>query len=128
MLVITSLFVGNSALAADASCDAQASDRKLAGAAKTNFVGKCNLTAASAVTSCEGQATTKKLAGAAKTGFIRKCYEGSQVPVPKGIYCESVANEKRLKASAKTSFIKQCIKGGVVEKKASKRPSSPSAK
>jgi membrane protease subunit (stomatin/prohibitin family) len=120
MLAITSLFVGNSSLAADASCEAQASDRKLAGAAKTNFVSKCNLTATSAVTSCEGQATTKKLGGAAKTSFIRKCYEGSQVPVPKGVYCESVANEKRLKASAKTSFVKKCIKGGVADKKARK--------
>jgi hypothetical protein len=118
ILVVISLFVGNSTLAAEVTCDTQANEKKMTGAAKTNFVKKCNLTATSAVTSCEGQATSKKLTGASKTSFIRKCYEGSQVPVPKDIYCKSVADEKRLKDLSKTAFVKKCIKGGMVGKKA----------
>ena len=45
----------------------QATDKKLAGAAKTSFLTKCERTA------CEGQAADKKLAGAAKTSFVKKC-------------------------------------------------------
>jgi hypothetical protein len=63
-----------SALAADQSCDAQATEKKLAGAAKTSFIKKCEKDAtAAATTACEGQATDKKLAGAAKTSFVKKC-------------------------------------------------------
>ncbi len=62
------------ALAAGASCEAQATDKKLAGAAKTSFVKKCEKdAAASAKQACETQAADKKLAGAAKTSFVKKC-------------------------------------------------------
>ncbi len=54
------------ALAEDA-CATQAMDKKLAGAAKTSFMKKCE------TTTCEGQAADKKLAGAAKTSFVKKC-------------------------------------------------------
>ena len=52
---------------ADDACMTQATDKKLAGAAKTSFMTKCERTA------CEGQAADKKLAGAAKTSFVKKC-------------------------------------------------------
>jgi hypothetical protein len=55
---------------ADGSCMAQATDKKLAGAAKTSFLKKCD---ADAATSCDTQAADKKLAGAAKTSFTKKC-------------------------------------------------------
>jgi hypothetical protein len=54
------------AFAQDA-CATQATDKKLAGAAKTSFMTKCERTA------CEGQAADKKLAGAAKASFVKKC-------------------------------------------------------
>lgn len=60
-----------SASFADAqSCNVQAGDKKLAGAAKTSFLSKCEKDAASA---CDKQAADKKLAGAAKTSFTKKC-------------------------------------------------------
>ena len=49
------------------SCSTQATDKKLAGAAKTSFMKKC------VTDSCNGQAADKKLAGAAKTSFTTKC-------------------------------------------------------
>ena len=55
---------------ADESCKAQASDKKLAGAALTSFMKKCELDAASL---CDTQAADKKLSGAAKDSFTKKC-------------------------------------------------------
>jgi hypothetical protein len=52
---------------ADDACMTQATDKKLAGAAKTSFMTKCERT------SCEGQAKDKKLHGAAMTSFVKKC-------------------------------------------------------
>jgi hypothetical protein len=68
-------------------CDKQAADKKLAGAAKTNFVKKCSADAASAAPAaatttatvspaaagCEKAAGEKKLAGAAKSSYLKKC-------------------------------------------------------
>lgn len=60
------------------SCEAQAAE-KLAGAAKTSFIKKCerDMAAASspsdAQASCEKTAAEKKLAGAAKNSFVNKC-------------------------------------------------------
>ena len=59
-----------SASAADPSCTAQATEKKLAGAAKTSFMDKCER---DAKTRCEASAAEKKLAGAAKTSFTNKC-------------------------------------------------------
>ncbi len=60
-----------------ASCDAQATEKKLAGAAKNSFLKKCNAdakpAAAAASPECEKSAADKKLAGAAKTSHIKKC-------------------------------------------------------
>lgn len=64
----------STAFAAGASCDAQAAEKKLAGAAKTSFVTKCEKDAAADATkACDAQAAEKKLAGAAKTSFVTKC-------------------------------------------------------
>jgi hypothetical protein len=52
---------------ADDACMTQAADKKLAGAAKTSFMTKCERT------SCEGQAKDKNLHGAAMTSFVKKC-------------------------------------------------------
>ncbi len=52
---------------ADDACVTQATDKKLAGAAKTSFLTKCERTG------CESQADDKKLHGAAKTSFVKKC-------------------------------------------------------
>jgi len=52
---------------ADDACMTQATDKKLAGAAKTSFMTKCEKT------SCEGQAKDKNLHGAAMTSFVKKC-------------------------------------------------------
>ncbi|MFZ2018178.1 MAG: hypothetical protein WAU90_05825 [Methyloceanibacter sp.] len=55
---------------ADESCKAQAGDKKLAGAALTSFMTKCEKDAKAA---CDTQASDKKLAGAAKDSFTKKC-------------------------------------------------------
>jgi hypothetical protein len=52
------------------TCTASAAEKKLAGAAKTSFLKKCESDAAAA---CELAATEKKLAGAAKTANVKKC-------------------------------------------------------
>ena len=61
---------GSPAKADDQSCTAVATAKKLAGAAKTSFMKKCQTDAA---TTCDAQAADKKLAGAAKTSFSKKC-------------------------------------------------------
>jgi hypothetical protein len=53
-----------------ASCKAQAGEKKLAGAAQTSFMKKCETDATAA---CDKEAADKKLAGAAKTSFTKKC-------------------------------------------------------
>jgi hypothetical protein len=52
------------------SCKAQASDKKLAGAAFNSFMKKCQTDAEKA---CDAAAAEKKLNGAAKTSFTKKC-------------------------------------------------------
>ena len=52
------------------SCKAQATDKKLAGAAMTSFMRKCER---DAETACFTNAGEKKLSGAAKTSFTKKC-------------------------------------------------------
>ena len=53
-----------------ATCKEEAADKKLAGAALTSFMKKCEK---DAHTSCDTSAMDKKLAGAAKTSFTKKC-------------------------------------------------------
>ncbi len=64
--------------ASAATCEAQATEKKLAGAAKTSFLKKCEQDAGTATPSspqaaCEKTAADKKLAGAAKNSFVTKC-------------------------------------------------------
>lgn len=58
------------AQAADATCTAVAAEKKLAGAAKTSFMKKCE---SDATARCDAAATEKKLSGAARTSFTKKC-------------------------------------------------------
>jgi len=74
VVALSCVFFGNLAHAADSSCEAQAAEKKLAGAAKNSFMKKCQKDAAAAAkTACESQAAEKKLAGAAKNSFVKKC-------------------------------------------------------
>lgn len=64
------LAAGLGAARADDTCKSRATDKKLAGAAMTSFMTKCQKDAAA---TCDATAATKKLAGAAKTSFTKKC-------------------------------------------------------
>lgn len=70
LLVSSLLLAGLQAASADDSCKSKAADKKLAGAAMTSFMTKCQKDATSA---CDATAASKKLAGAAKTSFTKKC-------------------------------------------------------
>ena len=63
-IVLSTFTLGASA--ADASCTAQAGEKKLAEAAKNSFMKKCE---GDATAACEKAVDAKKLAGAAKTSF-----------------------------------------------------------
>jgi hypothetical protein len=69
-IVVAILITTMAASAASAPCTSDAADKKLAGAAKTSFLGKCQRDAQAA---CDASAADKKLAGAAKTSFTKKC-------------------------------------------------------
>lgn len=56
------------------SCAAEATTKKLAGAAKTSFMKKCE---ADSSTACDASASSKKLNGAAKTSYTKKCVSDS---------------------------------------------------
>jgi hypothetical protein len=74
LIAVTCLFAGSAYAqttpAAPASCKTQATEKKLAGAALTSFMKKCETDATAA---CDTSAADKKLAGAAKTSFTKKC-------------------------------------------------------
>jgi hypothetical protein len=53
-----------------AACKVEASNKKLAGAAMTSFMTKCQNDAKAA---CDKSAAEKKLNGAAKDSFTKKC-------------------------------------------------------
>jgi hypothetical protein len=79
VLALSVACLSTPAFAADpapGSCDAQATEKKLAGAAKTSFVKKCKtdaMAANPAAAACDKSAADKKLAGAAKTSHVKKC-------------------------------------------------------
>ena len=58
------------ALAAEATCKDQATEKKLEGAALTSFMTKCEKDATAA---CDADSKAKKLAGAALTTHMKKC-------------------------------------------------------
>ncbi len=69
LAVLISLLAAGTAAA---SCKSEASGKKLAGAALTSFMTKCETDAKA---SCDKSAKDKKLAGAAMTSFEKKCVE-----------------------------------------------------
>ena len=72
---VTLALLSTLAHAGNAACDAKAAEKKLAGAAKTSFLKKCekDAGASSASAACLNKAAEKKLAGAAKNSFVKKC-------------------------------------------------------
>jgi hypothetical protein len=69
-LALSATLLATTAYAQQTSCKAQATEKKLAGAALNSFMKKCQ---ADATASCNKQAEEKKLAGAAKNSFTKKC-------------------------------------------------------
>ncbi len=69
-LLIALVLAGSASFAHAQSCSVQAGDKKLAGAAKTSFMTRCE---EDATATCDKQAADKKLAGAAKASFTKKC-------------------------------------------------------
>jgi hypothetical protein len=69
-LLLSSFAVGAAMAADEPTCAAQATEKKLAGAARTSFMGACEKRATAA---CEATAAEKKYAGAVKTSFTTSC-------------------------------------------------------
>ncbi len=84
MIVATIGALAISAAQAATTCEKQADDKKLAGAARTSFVTKCTKDAAAASTpaqaKCDQMADDKKLAGAARTSFTNNCVKDATAP------------------------------------------------
>jgi hypothetical protein len=75
--IALSLMAGQ-AFAANAACEKSADDKKLAGAARTSHIKKCEKEAGGgASAACEKSADDKKLAGAARTSHVKKCMADS---------------------------------------------------
>jgi hypothetical protein len=74
-VILASFAISHAAMAADSACESKAADKKLAGAAKTSFIKKCEKDSnlLSAQDDCTAKAAEKKLAGAAKSSFTKKC-------------------------------------------------------
>ena len=72
LAAFVALFTANTAFAA--TCAETAAEKKLAGAAKTSFMKKCEADAKgpAADSGCAAKSAEKKLAGAAKTSFMKK--------------------------------------------------------
>lgn len=97
------------------SCVAQADARKLAGAARSSFIKKCEADAAAASdaasaadATCEGLAADKKLAGAARSSFVKKCAANPAAAEAQAL-CEKQASEKKLAGAARTSYVTRCV-------------------
>ncbi len=69
-IVLAATFALVSGAAMADSCKMEAGAKKLAGAAQTSFMKKCEKDAQA---TCDSQAAEKKLAGAAKNSFTKKC-------------------------------------------------------
>lgn len=70
LCLIAALTFGGSVFAQDATCTANAAEKKFAGAAKNSFLKKCEK---DATAKCDITSKDKKLAGAAKNSFTKKC-------------------------------------------------------
>jgi hypothetical protein len=73
-LVLLTIFLlsATAAHAQSTTCKAQAAEKKLAGAAQTSFLKKCE---GDARKSCEADSKAKKLSGAAKNSHMKKCVD-----------------------------------------------------
>jgi hypothetical protein len=73
--ILALFLLSQTAYATDAACEAKATDKKLAGAAKNSFIKKCEKDAkiAEAKANCDVKAAEKSLKGAAKNSFTKKC-------------------------------------------------------
>ena len=69
-ILIAAAFALVSSAAMAESCKFEAGAKKLAGAAQSSFLKKCEKDAKA---TCDAQAADKKLAGAAKASFTKKC-------------------------------------------------------
>ncbi|WP_413162077.1 hypothetical protein [Aeromonas salmonicida] len=113
-LFCSSVLLTNPVFANDSAqlqCEAQAAAKKLSGAAKTSFIGKCVKDAAATdkTAQCEKAAADKKLNGAAKNSFIQKCVK-TDAATDKTAQCEKAAADKKLAGAAKNSFVQKCVK------------------
>lgn len=74
-------FATTSVHAAD-DCAARATEKKLAGAAKSSFMKKCEADVMSSPenAACAAAAKEKKLAGAARNSFMKKCLLDAPIP------------------------------------------------
>jgi hypothetical protein len=70
LLAAAILLLASPAFADGPTCKSTAAEKKLAGAAMTSFMKKCE---ADATKTCATASSEKKLAGAAKTSFTKKC-------------------------------------------------------
>lgn len=70
MALFASLLMSSAAMAADATCNANAKDKNLHGAALNSFMTKCEK---DAKTKCDADAKAKNLHGAAQKSFTTKC-------------------------------------------------------
>jgi hypothetical protein len=70
LIAVLCAMAGSAYAQSHPTCSASAMEKKLAGAAKTSFMKKCEDDATKA---CNASAAEKKLAGAAKTSFTKKC-------------------------------------------------------
>jgi hypothetical protein len=68
--IILAAVLSLAATNAFATCKSDSADKKLAGAAFTSHMKKCETDAKAR---CEADSTAKKLAGAAKTSHMKKC-------------------------------------------------------
>ena len=72
--IILAAVLSLAATNAFATCKSDSTDKKLAGAALTSHMKKCETDAKAR---CEADSTAKKLAGAAKTSHMKKCVADS---------------------------------------------------
>jgi uncharacterized membrane protein len=72
ILIAAFLLSATAAHAQSPTCKAQAAEKKLAGAAQTSFLKKCE---SDAKKSCDADSKAKKLSGAAKNSHMKKCVE-----------------------------------------------------
>jgi hypothetical protein len=70
LALLLSTALATAAMAQGQTCNAVAAEKKLAGAAKTSFLTKCEKDARA---TCEAASKEKKLSGAAKDSFEKKC-------------------------------------------------------